>query len=106
MTIDNFENLESRLTLALKVNPSMEFIRLHDTDAAGQCTSGEIHDDAKDLGKHPAGSRTNMKIDDEPTIVNWLRDKPNFNLGLACQLSGFAIELLELRRSDCREFFS
>lgn len=86
--MDYLQNLETWLTLALKINPGMKFIRLHGIDAAGQCTCGEIHEDEKEVGKHPAGSWTKMATDDVQTIVGWFRDNPYFNLGLACQLSG------------------
>jgi len=87
----NLQNLESWLTLALKINPGLIFIRLHGIDPAGQCTCGQVHEDEKEIGKHPAGSWTKLATGDVKTIVGWFRDNPYSNLGLACQRSGIVV---------------
>jgi P4 family phage/plasmid primase-like protien len=58
----------------------------------GRCTCGQVHQEPKDVGKHPRiADWNNTSAATEDAVWRWWEDAPESNIGVQCRDSGFFV---------------
>lgn len=58
----------------------------------GRCTCNGVHNEPKDVGKHPSIAQWNIQSSSDANVVStWWNNNPEQNIGVFCQPSGFFV---------------
>ena len=71
----------------------------------GRCTCGQVHQEPKDVGKHPRiADWNNVCTSDPDTVWRWWEDQPESNIGVQCRDSGFFVIDIDPRSGGPESF--